>query len=57
MRLKIWSDLRGQDLIEYALLSGFIVIAAATLMISVTKTVSQVFDRITSTVNAAATGS
>jgi len=56
-RMKIWSDLHGQELIEYALLSGFVVIAAATMMVSVTNTVSKVFNRITSTMTAAATGS
>ena len=29
---QIWSDDRGQDLIEYALLGGFICVAAAVLV-------------------------
>ena len=30
--LKIWKDKRGQDLIEYALMAGFVAVAAGALM-------------------------
>lgn len=53
-RIKIWSDLHGQDLIEYALLSGFVAIAAGAIMPGVTTAVSKVFSKIASTMSAAA---
>jgi pilus assembly protein Flp/PilA len=56
-RIKIWSDLHGQDLIEYALLSGFVAIAAGAIMPGVTTAVSKVFSKIASTMSAAAAAS
>lgn len=56
-RIKIWSDTRGQDLIEYALLSGFVAIAAGAIMPGVTTAISRVFCKIASTMSAAATTS
>jgi Flp pilus assembly pilin Flp len=52
--MKIWSDILGQDLIEYALISGFVAIAAGAIMPNVTTSVSKVFSRIASTMTAAA---
>jgi len=54
LKMKIWSDILGQDLIEYALISGFVAIAAGAIMPNVTSSVSKVFSRIASTMNAAA---
>jgi pilus assembly protein Flp/PilA len=31
-RMKIWKDTRGQDLIEYALMAGFVAVAAGAIM-------------------------
>ena len=31
-KLGIWKDTRGQDLIEYALMAGFIAVAAGAVM-------------------------
>jgi pilus assembly protein Flp/PilA len=52
---KTWSDVHGQDLIEYALISGFVAIAAGAIMPNVTTDVSTVFSKIASTIRAAAT--
>jgi Flp pilus assembly pilin Flp len=49
------SDVHGQDLIEYALISGFVAIAAGAIMPNVTTDVSTVFSKIASTTRAAAT--
>jgi hypothetical protein len=32
LRFKIWKDQRGQDLIEYALMAGFVAVAAGAVM-------------------------
>jgi Flp pilus assembly pilin Flp len=54
MRLKIVTDTRGQDLIEYALMAGFVAVAAGALMPSVSSSISTVFSKISSVMTAAA---
>lgn len=44
--LKILSDTRGQDLIEYALIVGFIAVAAGALMPGITTTMRNIFERV-----------
>jgi Flp pilus assembly pilin Flp len=46
--LHIWNDDRGQDLIEYALMAGFVAVAAGAIMPNVATNVSQIFSKITS---------
>jgi Flp pilus assembly pilin Flp len=41
-------DVRGQDLIEYALMAGFVAVAAAAVMPDITTSISTVFSKITS---------
>jgi Flp pilus assembly pilin Flp len=50
LRLKIWKDARGQDLIEYALMAGFVAVAAGALMPNVAASISTVFSKVTSVV-------
>ena len=52
--MKIWKDKRGQDLIEYALMAGFVAVAAGALMRSVSGSISTVFSKISSVMTAAA---
>jgi Flp pilus assembly pilin Flp len=52
--LKIWRDQRGQDLIEYALMAGFVAIAAGALMPNVATSISTVFSKISSVMAGAA---
>jgi len=52
-RLKIWKDTRGQDLIEYALMAGFVAVAAGALMPGVSTSVSTIFSKIQSVLTAA----
>jgi len=52
--LKIWKDKRGQDLIEYALMAGFVAVAAGALMPSVSSSISTVFSKISSVMACAA---
>jgi pilus assembly protein Flp/PilA len=54
MRLRIVTDTRGQDLIEYALMAGFVAVAAGALMPSVSSSISTVFSKISSVMTAAA---
>ncbi len=41
-----WKDDRGQDLIEYALMAGFVAVAAGALMPSVSTSITTVFNKI-----------
>ena len=44
----IWKDNRGQDLIEYALMAGFVAVAAGAIMPAVSTNVSQIFSKVSS---------
>jgi Flp pilus assembly pilin Flp len=52
--MKIWKDKHGQDLIEYALMAGFVAVAAGALMPNVASSISTVFSKISSVMGAAA---
>jgi pilus assembly protein Flp/PilA len=52
--LKIWKDTRGQDLIEYALMVGFVAVAAGAVMPGVSTQISTIFSKITSSMTVAA---
>ncbi len=55
LRLKIWKDTRGQDLIEYALMAGFVAVAAGAIMPGVASSISTIFSKIASVMSSAAT--
>ncbi len=55
LKLKVWKDTRGQDLIEYALMVGFVAVAAGAIMPGVTSSISTIFSKITSVMANAAT--
>jgi Flp pilus assembly pilin Flp len=53
LRVRIWADtLRAnaaaQDLIEYALMAGFVAVAAGALMPGVSTNISRIFSRVAS---------
>ena len=48
LKLKVWKDTRGQDLIEYALMAGFVAVAAGALMPNIASSISTVFSKISS---------
>ena len=52
--LKIWKDTKGQDLIEYALMAGFVAVAAGAIMPTVSDNISQIFSKISSSMGSAA---
>ena len=49
-----WKDKRGQDLIEYALMAGFVAVAAGAIMPNVASSISTIFDAISTHLEAAA---
>ena len=56
-KLKIWKDVRAQDLIEYALMAGFVAVAAGAIMPGVASSISTIFSKISSVMTAAASQS
>ena len=59
LKLKIWhdnfrKDQRGQDLIEYALMAGFVAVAAGAIMPGVATSISTIFSKVASVMTAAA---
>jgi len=55
LRLKIWHDTHAQDLIEYALMAGFVAVAAGAIMPGVSKSISTIFSKISSVMSKAST--
>lgn len=54
---RIWRDRRGQDLIEYALMAGFVAVAAGAIMPGVASSISTIFSQISSVLSVAASQS
>ena len=52
LKLQVWKDTRGQDLVEYALAAGMVAVAAVAAMPALSSTVSTVFTKIASIINA-----
>ena len=57
-RLKQWRETHGQDLIEYALMAGFLAVAAGAVLPGVGPTTSTIFSKVASQLaNASTQGS
>ena len=54
LKLRILTNTSGQDLIEYALMAGFVAVAAGALMPGVATSISQIFSQVASVMTAAA---
>ena len=52
-RIRFWKDTRGQDLIEYALMAGFVAVAAGAIMPGVSTNISKIFSKVGSVMTAA----
>jgi pilus assembly protein Flp/PilA len=52
-KLRIWKDTRGQDLIEYALMAGFVAVAAGAVMPGVATSISTIFSKVGSVLTGA----
>ena len=48
VRWQIWKDDKGQDLIEYALMAGFVAVAAGAIMPGVASSINIVFSKVNS---------
>lgn len=53
--MRTWRDRRGQDLIEYALMAGFVAVAAGAIMPNVASSISTIFSSVASVMTAAST--
>ena len=56
-QLGLWKETRGQDLIEYALMAGFVAVAAGAIMPNVASSISTIFSQISSVLTSASTQS
>ena len=54
LKLAIWKDNSGQDLIEYALMAGFVAVAAGAIMPGVATQIQAIFSAITTQLTDAA---
>ncbi|HLG95345.1 MAG TPA: hypothetical protein VKX49_03425 [Bryobacteraceae bacterium] len=54
---RLWKNRKGQDLIEYALMAGFVAVAAGAVMPSVAASISTIFSQISSIMASAASQS
>jgi len=48
VKLQILRDTRGQDLIEYALMAGFVAVAAGAIMPGVSSSINVIFSKVNS---------
>ena len=55
--VKLAKQTRGQDLIEYALMAGFVAVAAGAVMPTVSASISTIFSQVASVMAAAASQS
>ena len=51
---RLIEDKKGQDMVEYALLAGFIAVAAGALLPTISDNISTIFSRMGSVVSASA---
>jgi len=51
LKLQIWKDNNGQDLVEYALAAGLVAVAAVACMPGLSGTVNNVFTKIGSIIS------
>jgi Flp pilus assembly pilin Flp len=55
LKLKAIRDTRGQDLIEYALMAGFVAVTAGAIMPGVASSISTIFSKVASVMVIAST--
>jgi pilus assembly protein Flp/PilA len=53
LKLRVLKDTRGQDLIEYALMAGFVAVAAGAIMPAIATSISEIFSKVASVLAAA----
>jgi pilus assembly protein Flp/PilA len=55
LKIRALRDTRGQDLIEYALMAGFVAVAAGAVMPGVASSISAIFSQVGSVMAVAST--
>jgi Flp pilus assembly pilin Flp len=55
LRARIWGDQHGQDLVEYALMAGFVAVSAGAIMPGVANSISTIFSKVASSMAKAST--
>lgn len=55
LRLRIIADTRGQDLIEYALMAGFVAVAAGAIVPGVADSIKTIFGKVNNVMLSSAT--
>ena len=55
LKLKALKDTRGQDLVEYALMAGFVAVTAGAIMPGVASSISTIFSQVGSLMAIAST--
>ncbi|MGD1094618.1 MAG: Flp family type IVb pilin [Bryobacteraceae bacterium] len=48
LTLRVWKSTVGQDLIEYALMAGFVAVSAGAIMPGVANSISTIFSKVAS---------
>lgn len=56
-KMRIRVDIHGQDLIEYALMAGFVAVSAGAIMPGVATSISKIFSKVASIMTAASSTS
>ena len=51
--IRLLHDKKGQDMVEYALLAGFIAVAAGAILPGISDDISSIFSKMASVVSAA----
>ena len=51
--IRLLHDKKGQDMVEYALLAGFIAVAAGAILPNISDDISRIFSKMGSVVSAA----
>jgi pilus assembly protein Flp/PilA len=54
-KLRIMKDTRGQDLIEYALMAGFVAVAAGAIVPGVAGSIKTIFGKVNNVMSSSAT--
>jgi Flp pilus assembly pilin Flp len=57
LNARVWADIQGQDLVEYALMSGFVAVAAGAIIPGVSISISKIFSNVSSAMKASSSQS
>jgi pilus assembly protein Flp/PilA len=55
LKARIFKDTRGQDLIEYALMAGFVAVAAGAIVPGVAESIKTIFGKVNNVMSSSAT--